>query len=336
VELFQRLFAERGFPGVQVNRASWLSDFTPAVGIVDRYRLGRVLLAGDAAHVHSPAGRQGMNTGIQDAYNLGWKLALVVRGRAPDRLLDTYQEERMPVATAVLRGSDLGHSAVFSTRLVVRFLRERFFVPALRFPPVRKAILTSTEELGVAYRDSSLSRQHGDPRAVGVVGWLRFHGGPRPGDRAPDAVGRHASTEDPVRLFDCFRGPHATLLLFAGLHGTAQDLQRLAAVAARVTELFGADIRPCVVVPSVRIPAGLPAGTVIRDPGHQAHSLYGAAAAALYLVRPDGHIGFRSQPIEAEPLLGYLGSFLTTPVGQGRPTSAAHSKQSSSSSPTPS
>jgi 2-polyprenyl-6-methoxyphenol hydroxylase-like FAD-dependent oxidoreductase len=91
-----------------------LSDFSPLVAIVDRYRAERVLLAGDAAHVHSPAGGQGMNTGIQDAYNLGWKLDTVLRGRAREDLLDTFQEERMPVARSVLTGSDLGHSAIFS------------------------------------------------------------------------------------------------------------------------------------------------------------------------------------------------------------------------------
>ena len=86
---------------IELTEAPWLSLYRVNVRMVARYRIGRVFLAGDAAHVHSPAGGQGMNTGIQDAYNLGWKLGCVLDG-APDALLDTYEEERLPVAANVL------------------------------------------------------------------------------------------------------------------------------------------------------------------------------------------------------------------------------------------
>jgi 2-polyprenyl-6-methoxyphenol hydroxylase-like FAD-dependent oxidoreductase len=87
--------------GYRVRRVAWSSIYRPAVRMVNRYRVGRVFIAGDAAHVHPPAGGQGLNTGVQDAYNLGWKLAHVVRG-GPDSLLDTYEAERLPIAAAVL------------------------------------------------------------------------------------------------------------------------------------------------------------------------------------------------------------------------------------------
>ena len=85
-----------------VHSPRWLSRFGDATRLADRYRVGRVLLAGDAAHIHPPAGGQGMNLGVQDAVNLGWKLAAQIRGWAPDTLLDTYQAERHPVAEDVL------------------------------------------------------------------------------------------------------------------------------------------------------------------------------------------------------------------------------------------
>ena len=85
---------------VHVKSVAWMSLYRPQVRMVDRYRVGRVFVAGDAAHVHPPAGGQGLNTGVQDAYNLGWKLAHVSTG-APDGLLDTYEAERLPVAAAV-------------------------------------------------------------------------------------------------------------------------------------------------------------------------------------------------------------------------------------------
>src|SRR5262249_27842844 len=98
LETIQRLFDERvRLAGVRFSNATWISIWRPNIRMVERYRSSRVLLAGDAAHVHSAAGGQGMNTGVQDAYNLGWKLALALRG-APDSLLDTYQAERLPVA----------------------------------------------------------------------------------------------------------------------------------------------------------------------------------------------------------------------------------------------
>ncbi len=320
VELFQRLFAERGLPQVRLRNATWLSTFSPRVAIVDRYRAGRVLLAGDAAHVHSPAGGQGMNTGIQDAYNLGWKLAAVLRGAAGDRLLDTYQEERMPVARAVLDGSDVGHSAIFSPHPVMTFLRDRVLVPALRLPAVQRAILDNVAELGVGYRGSSLARESdavGLDRAgeaAGVLDHARFRRGPHAGDRAPDAHGRHGDTGAPTRVFDLFRGTHFTLLLFDGPAGTSAGYDRLAATARRVRAALGEDVRAHVVVPGDRRPAGLSDVDVLLDPDRDVHRRYAAAAESLYLVRPDGYVAFRSQPATVEPLLDYLGTVFAPPT----------------------
>ncbi len=271
-----------------------------------------MLLAGDAAHVHSPAGGQGMNTGIQDAYNLGWKLDAVLRGRAGDRLLDTYQEERLPVARAVLTGSDLGHSAVFSPHPVMTLLRDRVLVPALRLPAVQAAMLDRVAELDVGYRDSSLVGEHasvgfsGDGEGAGVVDHLRFRRGPHAGDRAPDASGIDADTGMPARLFDLFRGTHSTLLLFDGPAATGAGHERLAATGRQVRAALGDDVRVHVVVPGDRRPVGLDDVGVLLDPHRDAHGRYAAAAESLYLVRPDGYVGFRSQPAAARPVLDHL------------------------------
>jgi 2-polyprenyl-6-methoxyphenol hydroxylase-like FAD-dependent oxidoreductase len=314
LELFQRLFAERGFGQVRLSDATWLSDFSPRVAIVDRYRAGRVLLAGDAAHVHSPAGGQGMNTGIQDAYNLGWKLDAVLRGRAGHSLLHTYQEERMPVARAVLTSSDLGHSAFFSPHPVMTFLRNRVLVPALRLPVVQNRLLDGVAELDVGYRNSSLARElatvdlAGDGEAAGVVDHVRFRHGPRAGDRAPDAQGCHGSSGAPTRLFDLFRGTHFTLLLFDGPAATDAGYQRLATTARRVSTASGDDVRAYLVVPDDRRPDGLDDVDVVLDPDRDAHHRYAAATESLYLVRPDGYVAFRSQPATARPVLDHLRS----------------------------
>ncbi|MER6024806.1 FAD-dependent monooxygenase [Streptomyces sp. NPDC001851] len=135
-----------------VTRLRWASDFRPRTGLADRFRVGRVFLAGDAAHVHSPAGGQGLNTSVQDAYNLGWKLGAVLRSGAPDSLLDTYEEERRANAAAMLDLSTGVHRG-----------------------EVRRG--KATGQLGLGYRESSLSVEtRGEPAGL------------RAGDRAPDGT----------------------------------------------------------------------------------------------------------------------------------------------------
>ncbi|WP_308123336.1 FAD-dependent monooxygenase [Modestobacter marinus] len=288
---------------MRLHDPTWLSEFAPRAALVDRYRVGRVLLAGDAAHVHSPAGGQGLNTGVQDAYDLGWKLGLVLAGSASEDLLDTYQEERLSVARSVLAGSDRGHTVVFSAHPVVRQLRERVLAPLLRLDSVQRAVLDRSAELTVSYRGSSLSRD----RVGGVATRVRSWRGPHAGDRAPDARCRAADGSGPTRLFDLFRGPHATLLLFAG-RATHPAPERLAVLAREVGDRCGGDVRARVVVPADRVPAELDAGTAVLDPAGEAHRLYGAAAGALVFVRPDGYIGHRSTPADEVALRAYLGA----------------------------
>jgi 2-polyprenyl-6-methoxyphenol hydroxylase-like FAD-dependent oxidoreductase len=176
LELFQRILDERtGGPPIRLTNAPWLSLYRVNIRMVDRYRAGRVFLAGDAAHVHSPAGGQGMNTGIQDAWNLGWKLALVLNGANP-ALLDTYEEERLPVAAGVLG---------ISTRLAKQFVSS-----GNRF-----ARSAETLQLGIHYRGSSLSKP-ANSTSEGLA----------PGDRMPDAQLPNG------RLFDQLRSGRFILL----------------------------------------------------------------------------------------------------------------------------
>ncbi|SDY93126.1 2-polyprenyl-6-methoxyphenol hydroxylase [Geodermatophilus africanus] len=319
LELLQRLFTERsGLTHVRLSSPTWLSTWHSNVRLVDRYRVGRVFVAGDAAHLHSPVGGQGMNTGIQDAYNLGWKLGLVVRGRASDRLLDTYEEERRPIAAAVLSGSDLGYRAVFGADPLTTLLREHVLTPALRVPAVQRAILGGVSELDLNYRESSLAEEHGTP--LSATRWrpghdderadaadrLHFARGVHAGDRAPDGALQDAATGQPTRLFDAFRGPHATLLLFDGEAPTDDGYTALATIADGVERRSGADLRPWVVVWGRRLPAGLAGRRVLLDPDGETHRRYGATAEALYLVRPDGYVGLRAQPAAEDVPARYL------------------------------
>ncbi|WHT15770.1 FAD-dependent oxidoreductase [Crossiella sp. CA-258035] len=176
--------AATGRADLRLTELIWLSRYRANVRMVDRYRVGRVFLAGDAAHVHSPAGGQGLNTGVQDAYNLGWKLAAVLSGE-PDELLETYQAERLPVAADVLG---------LSSRLVERDAAEG----------IRRG--KETDQLDISYRGGPLA----------PAGWQSATG-LAAGDRAPDA-----RLADGRRLFELFRGPHWTRLEFGTTSATPE------------------------------------------------------------------------------------------------------------------
>ena len=132
-----------------VHSPRWLSRFGDATRLAERYRVGRVLLAGDAAHIHPPTGGQGLNLGVQDAFNLGWKLAAQVRGWAPEFLLDTYQTERHPVAADVLdntRAQMELHSTEPGPRAVRRLLTE-----LMDFDEVNRRLIEKITAIGIRY-----------------------------------------------------------------------------------------------------------------------------------------------------------------------------------------
>ncbi|OKI30898.1 FAD-dependent monooxygenase [Streptomyces sp. CB03911] len=262
LESFQRLFDRYArMPGVRLRNATWLSTWRANVRLAESYRAGRVFLAGDAAHVHPFAGGLGMNTGIQDAWNLGWKLAHVLAGQAGDGLLDSYQEERLPVAAVAL---DLSTSALAKVMEAVR-------VPGVGVEAVATPDLRG---LSIHYRWSRLAG--GGTDAPGE--------GPRPGDRAPDAPG-HRPGGEPVRLYDLFAGGRFTLL---GFGPTAR-----AALAG-----WGPEVRTVAVGTAgdgaARDGRG-GAGTaedpdVLLDTDGHARRAYGITGDALVLVRPDHHL----------------------------------------------
>ena len=167
-----------GRDDIEVQSVSWASAFNMNARLADRYRLGRVFLVGDAAHTHPPTGGQGLNTSVQDAYNLGWKLAAVAAG-APDALLVSYEEERRPVAATMLG---------LATSLL----------DALKRGEMRRG--REVHQLDIGYPESSFALEKPER-----------HGGLLAGDRAPDAPIRGAAGQ-PVRLFELFKGAHWTLL----------------------------------------------------------------------------------------------------------------------------
>jgi 2-polyprenyl-6-methoxyphenol hydroxylase-like FAD-dependent oxidoreductase len=259
----------RCFQPMQVSDPVWKAWFHISHRMVQHYGIGRVYLAGDAAHIHSPAGGQGMNTGIQDAFNFGWKLALVARGISSPRLLDSYEPERMPVARSVVNLTDRMTRAATAQNPAVQHMRN-LLVPLLTgIPFVREAMVERLAEVGVDYR--------GTP-------WVENHGlGPvHAGDRAPDIVLYDRAAGVERRLFDLLKTPGFVLLSFDGYEGAKAGpdiLRNLPGKVYRVTRP-GQEIAP---------------GS-LEDRDCRARTAYGAGEEGLLvLIRPDGYVGFRGE-----------------------------------------
>jgi len=155
------LMARRGSPGIVMSDPVWLAAFRINERKVRDYSRGRVFLAGDAAHIHSPAGGQGMNTGMQDAFNLAWKLALVIEGAAKPSLLDSYSPERSAVGDRVLKNAGrLTEAATLSNPLLqdVRNAVVRF---AATFPHFQHKVADQLAEMDIGYPDSPLTAGNG-------------------------------------------------------------------------------------------------------------------------------------------------------------------------------
>ena len=205
----QELADQRAPRPVTVSDPTWLAGFHCHRRSASAYRRGRVLLAGDAVHIHTPAGGQGMNTGIIDAHNLGWKLALVASGRAPDALLDSYGTERRPVAEDVLK---LTHALVHYGSMshpVKRRVRDLVVPPLGRSPVIQRRAALRISQIYVSYPPGPLARQdHG-------------RGTPRAGQRLPDIevqAGGQATT-----LHRVLRGGRHVLVIPAAQAGLLSD-----------------------------------------------------------------------------------------------------------------
>ncbi|MGW7331735.1 FAD-dependent monooxygenase [Streptomyces sp. NPDC054840] len=262
----------------------WTSVFRISHRIVDRYGDGRVFVAGDAAHIHPPTGAQGMNTGIQDAWNLAWKLALACSGAAHPALLAGYDAERRPVGEEVV-GRTVRHA-----------------VEGMENDPDDPATLMMREaQLLVGYR--------GSPSVDSAGGGE----GPRPGDRAPDCAGLTGPiTAYPARLYDVLRERDHVLLLYGDRPepGPASGLDELVRTARKSS---GGRMEICLVVAAdadadadAAIEADGTTLPVYTDSRGEFARLYAAEEPTAFVIRPDGYLGARLSPPAPRQLAAHL------------------------------
>jgi len=300
LEEIEAILREIADPDATLLEPRWLSRTRTAPKLAKKFRSGRLFLVGDAAHVHLPIGGQGMNSGMQDGFNLGWKLAAVIKGMAKPDLLDTYGAERLPVAEDLLKFTDRGfHSMVKPGDLAQRAMK-LFGASVMGLESVQDRLRRTVGEVPISYLTSSLSDDHG-----GTIG-------PIAGERAPDGVAVRASDRKTVRLLQAIEGEAWGLLIFAGLD-QADVGGKLAEIAQRAVAGYGVRVKPVLITPE-RPPETWP-GEVLIDRDQLLHDRYGVRHAAVYLLRPDWYVGFRGPATQGELLDTYLARWLLPDAG---------------------
>ena len=264
--------------GLSFTACTWFSTYRIAHRAASHFRDRRCFLLGDAAHIHSPVGAQGMNTGLQDAYNLGWKLALVASGRADEALLDSYEAERVPVARRLLDTTDQAFRLVVSDSRLAGLLRTKILARiaafAMSFERIQRAVFHVVSQTGIHYRQSPLSRSlDGLPE-----------GAPRAGDRFPWLRVR-------------FRAGGADDDLLRKLGDTQFNLIVIGQHLPPEAERAAGDMLAIHVIPDDRVNDEALARARIPSP-------------SFYLLRPDGHVGICGVRLEAATISAYVSECL--------------------------
>lgn len=311
LKVFEQLANERSRLETQLTNPLWTSTFRIRQRMVGKCRAGRVFVAGDALSSHSPVGGQGMNTGLQDAYNLAWKLALVIQNQARAELLDSYQAEREPISKSLLAVTGLATRAITVRNPIFTQARDRIAKFATSFESVQQRIRNTVSELNVNYRNSPIVQEdhpfliHLHPNEPSLRDWWDFRTQPKAGERAPDVM--IETVDGAKRLFQVLSDLKHNLLLFGGKVAQKVNCAKLSQIAQQVEEKFRDRIDVHIVLLNSLIPEELEwFKSILLDPQGKCHHRYSATGECLYLIRPDGYIGYRTQPADVSKLWAYL------------------------------
>jgi 2-polyprenyl-6-methoxyphenol hydroxylase-like FAD-dependent oxidoreductase len=254
---------------LEIRDVEWFSTYKVHTRHVNKFSEGRCFLAGDAAHIHSPAGAQGMNTGIQDSYNLAWKLSLVIRDRAHEKLLETYNEERLENADRLLKTTDRIFELVAGSDWLLSFVRMNIFPPLakyiLSFDLVKRNLFPLLSQIGINYRADSLSK-HGDDERFRV----------KAGDRMPYFL------VDGKSIYEKLRQPKFHLL---GFSNSPAEVEMVAAELGEFSDLINFESLPL---------------------SSEAMEEFGCDSSFSVFLRPDNYIGFISRQSSVSELRSYL------------------------------
>ncbi len=306
IEDVRRLMSEREIDYRSVGNPNWLAYFKLHHRMVDKYGEGRVFLCGDAAHIHSPIGGQGMNTGIQDSYNLAWKLALVLKGESPDSLLDSYNTERHRVGEGVVGLTDMATKMIGLHNPVLAAVRNKLIGTLSKLDPVQEKLLTTLSQIEINYRESPivLERWYQPDSIEGFHGYRRDL---EAGERVKDYALLSLDGSGGAQLYDLLKEVRHKLLLFTGARPEDMEFDELRKIYRSIKAEYGDMIAVHTIAGTNALPPDfIKTNSLWMDKDLVMHRDFGAAKSSLYLIRPDGYIGFRNQPASLSDLLEYL------------------------------
>ncbi len=287
IEGFNRRSGEKGI----LSDPIWLSQFYLHHRQIQHYRKERVFFAGDAAHVHSPIGGQGLNTGIQDGYNLIWKLALVHKNLARKELLDTYHIERYPVGQGVIKKTDMMTKMLLLKNPCLIALRNFLLSKVMSISAIRKKVTTEMAELDISYAGSPIVTSLGSTPHL-KAGRFLF-----------DFNLHNISKKRDVALHEIVQGTEHHLLLFAGL--TSSNATNLVEIAKIISDKYPKMIVPHLILCQEK--NNLDCQTQIwLDEKQMVHEKYNIEQPTALLLRPDKYIGLTQSPVNKEELINYL------------------------------
>lgn len=287
----------------ELSGIQWHTHFSVRRQLVDHYRRNRVFLAGDAAHVQSPVGGQGMNTGLADAFNLGWKLALYLSGKGSGAMLDSYEQERRPVAERMLNSQDFFSHASLLQQPWLQRGRDSLLRFVMQRPAFMRRLLRRLNQLDVHYRLSPLVSGHG------FVSASRRRQGPLPGDRITDVALHSLRRDREHRLHELLKQPvHHLLLHLPEVPDHAQQLV-VYALLQRIADDYESFVHVTVIADADNeLTTTLRRESTVRvwhdHTGAWARTV--VVPGQLWLMRPDGHLAYRAPLADADHLLSWM------------------------------
>lgn len=299
-----RLMEERGIQHNGISDPNWLAYFRLHHRMVDKYSEGRVFLCGDSAHIHSPMGGQGMNTGIQDSYNLAWKMALVLKGKSPETLLDSYNTERHKIGKEVVDLTDTATKMATIHNPVISVIRNKMIGVLSKITPVQQKIVSTLTQLEFHYKDSPIVEERWF-ESKEVEGYVPHGGDLKAGERFKDYSLQSVDGSGSTELYKLLKGAEHELLIFTGAEPEDMEIEEISKIVESAKQ-YGALLETHLIIGSEEMPAGLPQVSSVWIDKGEMHKDFGAAKASLYLIRPDGYIAFRNQPASASDLIEYL------------------------------
>lgn len=271
----------------RVDQVLWSSPFWIHSKVAAKLRNQSLFIAGDAAHVHSPAGAQGMNTGLQDAFNLAWKLAYVIQNKANPPILDTYGQERLPIIHNVIKLTESLAFMGLSTNKLLLMIRNFLIknVPG-RISFIQKKMVGLVTQVSLKYNHSSLIDKRSEKR----------DGNPKPGVRLPDV-----SLGNDKRLYDYLRNEKFNLLLFTAKAPSAERMKNAKLAYQQIEETMGTLVKPYIISDHKADVANF-----IEDNEFAIHSRYEVNKPSICLVRPDQFIALFISELNPKAVVEFL------------------------------